>query len=236
MEWELMLKSLGELPRLLQGVVLTVELVVCSVVAGFALAIPLALARLSRNPLLWVPAYGFIFLFRGTPILVQVYLIYYGLGQFESVTGSFLWPVLREAWWCAVLTFTLNTAAYQGEILRGAILGVPHGEVEAARACGMSGALLFRRVVLPRALRIAMPALGNEIILMLKASAIVSLITMMDLMGVTRALFARTYAIELFFYAGVLYLCMTFVFTRVWGRLERHMSRHLAPRSAPDAG
>ncbi len=232
MQWDLFLETLREFPRLVDGALLTAELVGLSVLAGFVLAIPIALFRLARAPLLWAPAYGYIWFFRGTPLLLQIYMLYYGTGQFPWVTDSVLWPVLREAYWCALISFTLNTAAYQAEVLRGAILGVPHGEVEAARACGMSGVLLFRRIVMPRAFRLALPPLGNEVILMLKGSAVVSLITLFDLMGTTRAIAARTWAFEIFFIAGALYLAMTFVLTRCFNWTEYRLSPHL--RAAPE--
>ena len=227
MQWDRFLDTLMAFPRLLEGAVLTVELVGLSVSAGFGLAIVIALLRVARSPLLWAPAYGYIWFFRGTPLLVQIYMLYYGTGQFPWVTESVLWPVLREAYWCALISFTLNTAAYQAEVLRGAILGVPHGEIEAARACGMSGFLLFRRIVIPRAFRLALPALGNEVILMLKGSAVVSLITLFDLMGTTRAIAARTWAFEIFFIAGALYFAMTFVLTRCFNWIEYRLSPHL---------
>lgn len=235
MEWSLYLESLQKFPDLVRGAGLTLELVFISLVLGFLLAVPVALARLSPNPLLRYPASAYTFFFRGTPLLVQIYLLYYGLGQFPWVTNGILWPVLREAFWCAIISFTLNTAAYQAELLRGAIAAVPHGEIEAARACGMNKFLIFRRITIPRALRLALPALGNEMILMLKSSAIVSTITLMDLMGTTRTIYARSLALELFFYAGVIYLVLTFVLTRLWGMLEWRLSRHLAlqPMSRP---
>ena len=140
MDFELMVTSI---PRLLEGAVVTLQLVSLSLVLGIVLAVPLALCRVSRRRLLWMPVYGYIFYFRGTPLLVQIFLIYYGLGQFEAVRESFLWPVLREAYWCAIIAFTMNTAAYTAEILRGGILAVPAGEVEAARATGMSGPICW---------------------------------------------------------------------------------------------
>jgi octopine/nopaline transport system permease protein len=144
--------------RLLTGVPMLLQLVSISVAAGAVLAVLLALARQSGiAPLDWF-ARGYVFVFRGTPLLVQVFLIYYGLSQFPEIRQSWLWPFLRQPYWCAILAFTLNTAAYGSEIVRGGLLAVPHGQVEAARACGMSGFLLFRRIVFPIALRQALPA------------------------------------------------------------------------------
>ncbi len=213
--------------RFLEGAVLTVELVAIATVIGFVLAVPLALARLSRNPLLAWPAYAYIFFFRGTPLLVQLFLIYYGLGQFEAVREGILWPILKDAWWCGLIGLTLNTSAYVAEILRGGILGVPVGDIEAGRACGMSEQLLFRRITFPKAIRIAWPAYGNEIILLLKGSALVSEITVWDLMNRTKIVFADTYDLQVYVVAGAMYLAIVFVFTRGWRMAERHLHRYL---------
>ncbi|MAG98463.1 MAG: ABC transporter permease [Alphaproteobacteria bacterium] len=227
MDFDLMVTSI---PRLLEGAVVTLQLVSLSLILGMILALPLALCRVSRQPLLWMPVYGYIFYFRGTPLLVQIFLTYYGLGQFEAVRESFLWPVLREAYWCAIIAFTMNTAAYTAEILRGGILAVPAGEIEAARAVGMSRWLLYRRIILPRAIRMALPAYSNEVILMLKASALASTITLLDLTGVARIIVARSFApYELFLTAGVIYLLMTFVVTRAFKQAEYRLSPHLRP-------
>lgn len=230
MDFELIWNSL---PRLLDGTVLTVELLVLSLIFGMCLAIPLAAMRASRYPVLWMPAYGYIFFFRGTPLLVQIYLTYYGLGQFEFLRESVLWPVFREAYWCAIIAFTLNTAAYTAEILRGAIQAVPFGEVEAARACGMSRFLIFRRIVLPKAFRLALPAYSNEVILMLKASALAGVITLLELFGTARVIVARSFApYELYITAALMYLAMTFVITRAFMRVEYWLIPHL--REAPE--
>jgi polar amino acid transport system permease protein len=226
-DFDLMVTSI---PRLLEGAVVTLQLVSLSLILGMILALPLALCRVSRQPLLWMPVYGYIFYFRGTPLLVQIFLTYYGLGQFEAVRESFLWPVLREAYWCAIIAFTMNTAAYTAEILRGGILAVPAGEIEAARAVGMSRWLLYRRIILPRAIRMALPAYSNEVILMLKASALASTITLLDLTGVARIIVARSFApYELFLTAGVIYLLMTFAVTRAFKQAEYRLSPHLRP-------
>ena len=146
------------LPRLLDGTMMTIQITALSVIFGLCLAVPLAMMRVSKNPLLWMPVYGFIFYFRGTPLLVQIFLIYYGSGQFQDLLSRIgLWIFFREAYFCAVLTLALNTAAYTAEILRGAIKAVPFGEVEAARAMGMSRLLLYRRIILPVAFRLAWP-------------------------------------------------------------------------------
>jgi len=216
------------LPRMLGGTVVTLELVALSMVFGLLLAVPLALARVSPRPWLRMPAYLYILLFRGTPLLVQIFVIYYGLGQFESVRASILWPYLREAWVCAILAFSLNTAAYVGEILRGGIEAVPQGEKEAAVALGMGAWLRYRRIILPRAFRLTLPALSNEAVLLLKASVLASTITIMDLMGVTRLANARTYAsIQVFTIAGAIYLILAVVIARLFRLVERRANRYL---------
>ncbi len=208
---------------LLKGAALTVELVVISGILGIAFAIPLAMARVSQNPFFRAPAAGFILFFRGTPLLVQTFLIYYGPAQFEWVRQSFLWPVLREAYWCGLLALTLNTMGYVGEVLRGAIQGVPWGEREAGVACGMSRWTLYRRIILPRALRMSLPALSNEIILLCKGSSIVAIITLKELLGNARILGSKTLAyVDFFIMAGVLYLIINYAIAFVFKLLERH--------------
>jgi His/Glu/Gln/Arg/opine family amino acid ABC transporter permease subunit len=217
------------LPRLLRGTLITIELTGISVIIGLCLAIPLSLLRVSQNPLLRMPVYGFVFYFRGTPLLVQIFLIYYGSGQFQGLLSDLgLWVFFREASFCAVLSLTLNTAAYTTEILRGAIQAVPIGEIEAARACGMSGALLYWRIILPKAFRLAWPAYTNEVVFLLQATSLVSIITLMDITGVARVIGARSFAFyELFITAALLYLVVVygvlFIFRRVEYRLSRHM-------------
>lgn len=229
--WDLFVSSL---PKLMSGTGLTLELVVISLAIGGILAIPIALARVSRNPLLWAPAYGYIFFFRGTPLLVQIFLIYYGSGQFnEFLDGIGLWSILKNAYWCAIIALSLNTAGYTAEILRGGIQSVPHGEVEAARAAGMSRSLIYRRIIFPRAYRIALPAYGNEIIYMIKGSALVSFIALFDLMGWTRAIVARTFALEVYVYAGVIYLVLVYGVSTLIRLLEYRLSPDLRP--PPDA-
>lgn len=221
---------IANFPKLLEGVVLTVELVILALILGMVFAVPTALMRVSQNWLLRGPAYAYIFFFRGTPLLVQIFLIYYGLGQFEAVRESILWPILREPFWCAIIAFALNTGAYTGEIFRGGIEAVPRGQIEAARAFGMSRSVCYRRIILPQAWRIAMPAYGNEVILMLKGSALASTITLLDLTGMARTIIARTYMpVEIFLAAGALYLLLTFLFTNGYKLLERRMNRHMAP-------
>lgn len=217
--WEVIMRFL---PDLVEGTLMTLELVGIAVVVGLILAIPLGIARASRHWYVRALPYTYVFFFRGTPLLLQLFLVYYGLSQFESVRESSLWPYLREPYWCALITMTLHTAAYIAEILRGAIQSVPGGEVEAARALGMSRRQALQYIILPRAIRIGLPAYGNEVILMLKASAVVYTITLMDIMGVVRGINARTYQFELFFLvAGLIYLTITIVFTQLFKLVER---------------
>ena len=218
-------------PFYARGVVTTLWLVALSLVAGLALAIPLGIMRASRNPLINGPAWLYTYCFTGTPMLVQLFLIYYGLGQFEAVRASIFWHLLSEAWFCALLAFALNTAAYTAEILRGAIQNTPKGEIEAAVACGMSPAMVLRRVVLPSAFRRALPAYGNEIIFMLHGSSVASIVTLMDLTGAARLVQSRYYApFEAFITAGVIYLCLTWLITLGMRRLEKTWHAHLRPR------
>ncbi|MDI3323374.1 ABC transporter permease [Pontibacterium granulatum] len=217
-------------PRLMQGALTTLELVLISGIIGSVLALPIGLARHSRR--LWLRAipYCYIFFFRGTPLLVQIFLVYYGLAQFEEVKNSSLWPYLREPYWCAIIAFSLNTAAYTAEILRGALAAVPKGEVEAAKTIGMRQVQLYRRIMLPRAFGMIMPAYGNEVILMLKGSALASTITLLDLTGMARTIIARTYTpIEIFLAAGGIYLVISMVIIMLFRQLERRQNRHLQP-------
>ncbi|GLX89996.1 MULTISPECIES: ABC transporter permease [Pseudomonas] len=219
MVWELFLKWL---PKLIQGATLTLELTALSVIAGLIVAIPLGIARSSKLWYVRSLPYAYIFFFRGTPLLIQLFLVYYGLGQFEAVRESVLWPYLRSPFWCAVITMTLHTAAYIAEILRGAIQAIPPGEIEAARALGMSRFKTLVHIVMPRAARIGLPAYSNEVILMLKASSLASTVTLLELTGMTRTIIARTYqTVDMFLIAGMIYLVMSFVLIQGFKLLER---------------
>ncbi|WP_432474263.1 ABC transporter permease [Amphritea sp. HPY] len=219
-------------PRLLEGVKTTIELVVVSGVIGSLLALPIGLARHSHRRWLNAIPYAYIFFFRGTPLLVQIFLVYYGLAQFDAVRESALWPYLREPYWCAILAFSLNTAAYTAEILRGALGAIPRGEIEAAKTIGMRQPVLYRRIMLPRAFGMILPAYGNEVILMLKGSALASTITLLDLTGTARTIIARTYTpIEIFLAAGGLYLLISMVIIYAFRQIERRQNRYLQPIS-----
>lgn len=218
--------------RFLDGTLVSLKLVLLSSMVGLLLALFIALARVSKRRWLWMPAYGYIYFFRGTPLLIQMFIVYYGFSQFEAIRESIAWVVLGNAQWCGFIAMTLNTAAYNAEILRGGILGVPHGEVEAAQACGMSYPLMMRRVIIPRAIRIAWPAYCNEIILLLKGSALLSTIAVWDLMGEARSVFARTYSLDVFIFAGLIYFLLTFLLTRGFQFAERRLNRYLMPTGA----
>ena len=210
---------------LLSGVPLLLQLAFYSIAAGAVLAVLLALMRLSGNPVLDYSARSYVFVFRGTPLLVQIFLIYYGLGQFPEIRQSLFWPFLREPYWCALLALTLNTAAYSSEIIRGGILSVPFGQIEAARACGMSRSLIFRRITVPQGLRVALPAYGNEIILMTRSTALASVITLMEVTGIASKIISETFrAVEVFICAGAIYLILNFAISRAIAFLERRLS------------
>lgn len=221
MKWDVIIKWL---PKLLEGAYLTLELVAISVVVGLLVAIPLGMARASRHWYVRALPFSYIFFFRGTPLLLQLFLVYYGLAQFDAVRESVFWPYLRDPYWCALLAMTMHTAAYIAEIIRGAIQAVPPGEVEAARALGMSRGQTMWHITLPRAARIGLPAYSNEVILMLKASSLASTITLLELTGMARTIIARTYLpVEIFFAAGLFYLVMTFVLVQFFRWLERKL-------------
>lgn len=226
MDFEIIAESL---PKLMSGMFVTLQITGISVVLGFILAVPLAVMRVSKNPFFRLPVYAFNFYFRGTPLLVQIFLIYYGSGQFQEFLSQVgLWQFFREACFCAILSLTLNTAAYSSEIFRGGIQGVAYGEVEAARACGMSGWLLYRRITLPAALRIAWPAYTNEVVFLLQASSLVSIITLMDITGVARVIAARSFAFyELFLTAAAIYLVLVYGVIFLFRKIENKITAHL---------
>jgi arginine/ornithine transport system permease protein len=211
-----------------EGVWLTVQLTFLALAIGFLIALPAGLARARRVPVASPAIYAYVYLFRGTPLLVQAYLIYYGLAQFEFVRDSWAWPFLREAWWCALIAFALNSGAYSTEIIRGAVETTPRGEIEAARALGLSPRQIDALVLIPAALRRALPQYGNEVVFMLHGSVIASVITLQDILGAGRTLNARYYlAYEGFVTAALLYMAITFVLVGLFRRLEDRYLRHL---------
>lgn len=215
-------------PALLKASVTTIELVFVACTLGLIFGVILGIMRLSKNPLIYGLPFLYSFFFRGSPLLIQIFLIYYGLGQFEFVKNSWLWqPVLSKPYWCAIIAFTLNTSAYISEIVRGAILAVPKGELEAADAMGMSWRQKMTRIVLPRAFGIMVPAYSNEVIFMIKGSALASTISIMDLTNVMRNITAQTYlTLEMYFAAGLIYLVMIWVFMMIAKAFGRWINRH----------
>jgi octopine/nopaline transport system permease protein len=219
--------------QLLAGVPLTLQLAGLSLFIGFILAVAIAGAASSRvAPLSWI-AGTYVELFRGTPLLVQIFFIYYGLGQVGFVRHSVLWPFLREPYWCAVVALALNTSAYTAEIIRGSIQAVPAGEIEAGRACGMSGLLLRRRIIWPIAVRQGLPVYGSEAILMVKATSLASIITLSEVTGIAHKLISSSYRVlEVFIVTGAMYLALTFCLTVAFSLLERKLHTHDAHRRA----
>lgn len=222
--------------RLLSGVRITAEVVLLSCSIGFVLATPICRARMSRNVALRGLAAGYVAVFRGTPLLCQLYLVYYGAGEIRPwLTGAGVWWFFRDAFYCCILTFSLNTAAYQAEILRGALGSVPRGQREAAAALGLSPYRAARHVVWPQAFLAALRPLGNELILVIKASALAAIVTLLDLMGQTRLIFARTFDFSVYLYAALIYLAVTEGIRRLWNRMERAASKHMQPAALPEA-
>ena len=222
----------SSLPLYFSGTLVTLKLLLVALGAGLAVAIPLAVMRASPNPWISRPVWLFTYVFRGTPLLVQLFLIYYGLAQFAWLRESMLWPMFSSAWFCAMLAFAINTCAYTTEIIAGAILATNHGEVEAARAMGMSPSTLYRRILLPSALRRSLPAYSNEVIMMLHGTSLASIVTLLDITGAAREINARFYLpFEAFVTAAVFYLALTFVLVSLFHLAEKRWLAHLAPRT-----
>ena len=220
--------------RLLAGLQITAEVVGLSCSMGFFLAWPICRARMSRNRLLSGAALAYVTVFRGTPLLCQLYLVYYGAGEirpFLTILG--LWTLFRDAFFCCIFAFTLNTAAYQSEIFRGALAAVPKGQREAAAALGLSSWRTMRHVIVPQAFLVALRPLGNELISIIKASALAAIVTLLDLMGQTRLVFSRTFDFSVYLYAALLYLAVTEIIRRVWLVIERACSAHLRAGAGP---
>jgi len=213
----------------LKGVLVTFELVSLSLLFGLVIAVVLSVAlTISEKPVVTLPIRAFVYFFRGTPLLIQMFLIYYGMGQFEAIKETFLWDYFKEAHFCALFTFALNTGAYTTEIFRGAIVNTPRGEIEAAKAAGMSQALMYRRIVLPSAFRRALPAYGNEMIFMLHGTALASVITIVDITGAARIINSRFYSpYEAFLTAAIFYMMMTFTMVWVLKKVEFKWLAHL---------
>ncbi len=217
------------LPQLVGGIDETLMLAGASLVIGFALAVLIALMQMSPIAALEAFATGFVYVFRSTPLLVQIFLIYYGSGQFRAELQSVgLWVFFRESWFCAIFALTLNTGAYTSQIIRGGLQSVPFGQIEAARAMGMSRLTAFRRIIFPIAIRQALPGYSNEVILMIKSTSLASTITIIEITAVAKKIIANTFQpIEVFLIAGAIYLLINFVVTRVLLMAEYHLSPHL---------
>lgn len=224
---------LDSLPLYLGGVLVTLKLLAIALAFGLVAAVPLGLMRVSKQPAINFPAWLYTYVIRGTPMLVQLYLLYYGLAQFEAVRESFLWPYLSNATFCACLAFAINTSAYSAEILAGSLKSTPHGEIEAAKAMGMSRFKLYRRILLPSALRRALPQYSNEVIMMLHTTSLASVVTLIDITGAAKTVSSQYYLpFEAYITAGVFYLCLTFILVRLFKLAERRWLVYLAPRKA----
>ncbi len=216
------------IPKILVGIGLTFQLLFVSAALGLALAIILLLLRISGRWYLAAPTMVYIYIFRGTPILVQIFIIYYGLPQLDFIRDSIFWPILREPFGCAIVALTLNTGAYVSEILRGGVLGVGRGLKEAGAALGLSARHRFTYITAPIAIRLCLPAYSNDVISLMKSTALVSTITLLDMMGIARTIVAETYApYEVFISLMVIYLIITWIIQRAFGWTERRLSRHI---------
>jgi polar amino acid transport system permease protein len=217
--------------RMATGLGITLQLVAISVSLGFVIGLGLALARLYGPRWSGALVGGYTTFFRGTPLLCQLFLVYYGLGQLRPFWQDVgLWWFFREPYCCALFTFTINTAAYQAEVLRGAIQSIGKGQFEGAAALGLHRWATLRHVVLPQAMIVALRPLGNELIVMIKSSSVASLVTLFDLMGATRLAFARSFDLSIYLYAALLYLAMVEIIRRLWDVMERRLTRHVVVR------
>ena len=222
MDLDLMITSF---PKLLNATLITLKLLSVSLVLGLFLGLFFAVLRLNKNPFINKFAYVYSYIFRGTPLLVQIFIIYFGLGQIESLRSSFLWVVLKEPYWCAIIAFALNTGAYTSEILRSAFQTIKPGFIEAGKSLGIQSKIIFYKIQVPIAIRQSLPAYGNEIILMLKGTSLASTVTLMDLTGVAKYIISTTFKpIEVFIVAGSIYLIITFVIHNIIKFLEKKYS------------
>ena len=222
MNFELIISSF---PKMLGAAAITVKLLAFSLAIGLLIGLFFAVLRLNRNIFINKFAYGYSYLFRGTPLLVQIYIIYFGLGQIEFIRSTFLWVILKEPFWCAIIAFALNTGAYTSEILRSAFQTIKPGIIEAGKSLGISNKIIFYKIQIPIAIRQSLPAYGNEIILMLKGTSLASTVTIMDLTGVAKHIISTTFKpVEVFILAGSIYLFMTFIIHNVIKFLEKKYS------------
>ena len=222
MDINLMITSL---PKLLGAAVVTLKLLSLSLFFGLFIGLLFAILRLNKNRILNKFAYGYSYIFRGTPLLVQIFIIYFGLGQIEYFRSTFLWIIFKEPYWCAIIAFALNTGAYTSEILRSAFQTIKPGIIEAGKSLGISNKVIFYKVQIPIAIRQSLPAYGNEIILMMKGTSLASTVTLMDLTGVAKYIISTTFKpIEVFIVAGSIYLFMTFLIHKFIKLLEKKYS------------
>ena len=222
MDLELMIDSF---PKLLSATFITLKLLSLSLIFGLLIGLLFAILRMNKNPILNKFAYGYSYIFRGTPLLVQIFIIYFGLGQIEYLRSTILWVVLKEPYWCAIIAFALNTGAYTSEILRSAFQTIKPGLIEAGKSLGISKKIIFYKIQIPVAIRQSLPAYGNEIILMLKGTSLASTVTLMDLTGVAKYIISTTFKpVEVFIVAGSIYLFMTFIIHNTIKYLEKKFS------------
>ena len=222
MDIDLMITSF---PKLLNATAITLKLLSLSLIFGLFIGLLFAILRMNKNPMINKFAYGYSYIFRGTPLLVQIFIIYFGLGQIEYLRSTALWVILKEPYWCAIIAFALNTGAYTSEILRSAFQTIKPGFIEAGKSLGISNKIIFYKIQIPIAIRQSLPAYGNEIILMLKGTSLASTVTLMDLTGVAKYIISTTFKpIEVFIVAGSIYLFMTFLVHTTIKYLERKFS------------
>jgi octopine/nopaline transport system permease protein len=212
-------------PKLLSATVVTLKLLSLSLFFGLFIGLLFAILRLNKNPIINKFAYGYSYVFRGTPLLVQIFIIYFGLGQIEYFRSTFLWVIFKEPYWCAIIAFALNTGAYTSEILRSAFETIKPGIIEAGKSLGIPSKIIFYKIQIPVAIRQSLPAYGNEIILMMKGTSLASTVTLMDITGVAKYIISTTFKpIEVFIVAGGIYLFMTFLIHNLIKYLEKKYS------------
>ena len=213
------------LPKLLSAAVVTLKLLSLALFFGLIIGLVFAILRINKNPIINKFAYGYSYVFRGTPLLVQIFIIYFGLGQIEYFRTTFLWVVFKEPYWCAIIAFALNTGAYTSEILRSAFETIKPEIIEAGKSLGISNNIIFYKIQIPVAIRQSLPAYGNEIILMMKGTSLASTVTLMDITGVAKYIISTTFKpIEVFIVAGGIYLFMTFLIHNLIKYLEKKYS------------
>ncbi|EEB82399.1 ABC transporter permease [Roseobacter sp. GAI101] len=213
---------LTAIPIVLKGLWLTLLITFCAFLLGQIVALPLALLARARSRLLRWPVKTWIFFIRGSPLLVQLFIIYFGMGEVDAIRNSVFWPILREPLNCAILAVGLNSGAYSAELLRGGLRQIPVGQLEAARVLGMSGFHALTRITLPQVYRNVLPVTGNEIILVMKGSALASAVTVMEMTGAARAFVSKTYApFEVFTVAGIIYLVIGLALSQLFRGIER---------------